>query len=107
MENTAAVKALFMIVNAGFAEDVIDIARAAGIKGATIFNTRGEGAHHESFFGITVDTEKEMIMSVTSADTAERAMAAVKEQAGITTPAHSVCFTLPIEKMVGISMEDI
>jgi len=96
-------KLLFMIVNAGFAEEVISIAREAGARGATILNARGEGAHHESFWGITVDTEKEMILCVTDEQTAEKAVAVIKETAGINTPAHSVCFVLPIEKVLGLS----
>ena len=104
METASDIKALFMIVNAGFAESVIETARAAGVTGATIFSARGEGHHHASFMGITVDTEKEMILTVADAQTAERAIAAVKETAGIKTPAHGVCFTMPVEKMIGIAM---
>lgn len=104
MENAGDMKALFMIVNAGFAEDVIEIARGAGVKGATILNARGEGAHHESIMGITVDIEKEMILSIADKDTAVKAMAAITEKAGIKTPAHSVCFMIPVDEMVGINM---
>ena len=97
------IKALIMIVNAGFGEEVIEIAREAGIKGATILNARGEGSQHESFMGITIDTEKEMIFSVIDKDGAENVMAVLKEKAGIKTPAHCICFTLPIEKVTGIT----
>ena len=103
MESTANIKMLLMVVNAGFGEEVIEIAQEAGVKGATILNARGEGAHHESIMGITVDTEKEMVLSVTDEATAEKAMAAVKEKAGIKTPAHSICFTMPVDKTIGIS----
>ena len=103
MENSSNMKALFMIVNAGFAEEVIETAREAGIRGATILNARGEGAHHESFLGITMDTEKEMIWCITDENTAEKAMAAVGEKAGIKTPAHSICFTMPVDKTIGIN----
>ena len=102
METCNDMKALFIIVNAGFAEEVIDMTRAAGVTGATIFSARGEGAHHEMFMGITVDTEKELILSVTEKAAAERAMEVIKEKAGIKTPAHGVCFLLPVEKVIGI-----
>ena len=95
-------KALFIIVNAGFADEVITIARENGVRGATILNSRGEGIHHESILGITVDTEKEMILCVTDENTAEMAMSAVKEKAGVKTPAHSICFTMPVENVIGI-----
>jgi len=102
MENKH-LKALFMVVNAGFAEDVIEIAREEGVKGATIFNARGEGSHHESFLGITVDTEKEMVFCITDEHTAEKAMESVKDKAGIKTAAHCICFTMPVEKTVGLT----
>jgi nitrogen regulatory protein PII len=95
-------KALFIVVNAGFAESVLEIARTLGVQGATIMNARGEGMQHESFMGITVDTEKEIIVAVTDEEIARKVMAAVKEQVGIDTPAHSICFMMPVESMTGI-----
>ena len=104
METTGDMKALFIIVNAGFSEAVIEIAQAAGVTGATIFCARGEGAHHEKFMGITVDTEKELILSISEKTAAEKAMEAIREKAGIKTPAHGVCFLMPVEKVVGLRM---
>jgi nitrogen regulatory protein PII len=104
MDDNETMKALFMIVNAGFVEEVMEIARAAGIRGATILNARGESARHKSILGITVNTEKEVILSIVDEYTAEKVMAAVKEKAGIGTIAHSVCFVMPVEKIIGISM---
>jgi nitrogen regulatory protein PII len=95
------IKALFIVVNAGFVDEIIDIARAEGARGATIINARGEGLNVEKIMGITVDSEKEMVLSLVDEDTAEKIMAAVKEKAGICTPAHGVCFMLPVEKMTG------
>lgn len=95
-------KALFIVVNAGYSDEVIEIAREAGARGATVLNARGEGATHEVFMGITVDSEKEIILCVVGADIADKVMEAVKQKAGIETASHGVCFSLPIDKMVGI-----
>ena len=56
--------------------------------------------------GITVDSEKDMILCVTDAATSERAMQAIREKAGIKTPAHSICFTLPVDKTVGVDLPE-
>lgn len=101
MEPNANVKALFIIVNAGHATSVIDVVREVGVKGATILNARGDGARHALFLGITLDPEKEIILTIVDAETAANAMAAIKEKAGIESPAHSVCFSLPVEKTIG------
>ena len=106
METKGNLRALFIIVNAGFADEVTEITRKTGVKGATVLNARGEGAHHESFLGITVDTEKEIIMSVTDENTAEKAMAVIKEKAGIKTPVHGICFTMPVDKTVGMNVTE-
>ncbi|MGF7143175.1 nitrogen regulatory protein PII [Anaerotaenia torta] len=103
MEKANNLKALYIIVNAGFAEEVVEMAREAGARGATIINARGTGAMHKAILGITIDTEKEIILSVVDADTAERIVAAVNTKSGFKTPANGICFTMPIDKMVGIN----
>jgi len=97
-------RALMVVVNAGFADDIIEAVREVGVRGATIFNARGEGARHESILGITVDTEKDMILCVVDESTAEKAMNVIKEKFGIKTPAHSICFTMPVEHTAGINI---
>ena len=104
MENIHEIKALFIIANAGFADDIVELTREEGVGGATILKARGEGVRHESFMGITVDAEKDMILSVVDEITAEKAMAAIKEKMGIKTPAHGVCFTIPVDKIVGVNV---
>jgi len=96
MENK---KALFIIVNAGFAGAIVDITRAEGASGATIINARGEQTKHQTIMGITVDSEKEVVLTIVDGKVAARIMTAVKENAGISTPAHGVCFFMPVEGM--------
>lgn len=96
-------KALFVVVNAGFSQEIVDIARGLGAGGATILNGRGEGTTNKTIMGITVDLEKEMVLTLVEADTALRIMEAVKEKAGAKTPAHGVCFLMPVDKMTDIS----
>ena len=103
MENTATMKALFIIVNVGFTDDVLVLAREHGVRGATILSARGESSHHESILGVTVDVEKDLVFCIVEADIAKKVMAAVKEKAGVETRAHGVCFTLPVDKTVGIA----
>jgi len=94
-------KALYVIVNAGFAEEIIDIARAEGARGATIINARGGGAKNQTIVGITVDSEKEIVLSIVEGKMALRIMEAIKQNAGIGTNAHAVCFVLPVDRMSG------
>ena len=90
-------KALYIIVNAGFASEVVDIARSLGSTGATIINARGSVAKPKTILGITIDTEKEIVLSVVEKDVAVKIMEQVKEKAGVGTAAHGLCFFLPVE----------
>ena len=56
---------IFAIVNAGFAEEAMNVARANGARGGTILNARGVAKEKEAaFFGITLHAEKEILMLV-------------------------------------------
>lgn len=90
-------KALYIIVNAGFSTQVVEIARSMGSTGATILNARGSVAKPKTILGITIDTEKEIVLSVVEKDVAVKIMEAVKEQAGAGSAAHGLCFFLPVE----------
>ena len=98
-------KALYIIVNAGFAAEVVDIARSLGSTGATIINARGSVAKPKTILGITIDTEKEIVLSVVEKDIAVKIAEAIKEKAGVGTNAHGLCFFLPVE-MSTITIHD-
>ncbi len=51
--------------------------------------------------GITIDSEKEIVLSVVDAEMVTPILDAIVDEAGIGTPAHSVCFVLPVENMTG------
>ena len=56
---------LTVIVNHGYADDVMAEARKAGAAGGTILNARGTGKEEDvKFFGITLVPEKEMLLIV-------------------------------------------
>lgn len=90
-------KALYIIVNAGFSATVVDIARSLGATGATIINARGSVAKPKTIFGITIDTEKEIVLSVVEKEIAVKIVEAIREKAGVGTAAHGLCFFLPVE----------
>lgn len=63
MDQTPKYKALYVIVDKGNAETVIDTATAHGARGGTIINARGSGIHErQKFFGLEIEPEKEMIL---------------------------------------------
>lgn len=104
MQNTD-MKALYIVVNAGFAEQVLGYIRTKGSTGATIINARGISALQKDIMGISVDTEKEIVLTVIESLKADAIIDAINQNTLFKTEARGVCFTLPVTKSVGIASE--
>lgn len=94
---------ILCIVNAGFSENVMDAAKAAGARGGTVLHARGTGAKEaETFFGITVQEEKEMVMILVPAEIKADVLHTLYHAVGLNTPGHGIAFSLPVDEVVGI-----
>ncbi len=98
-------KLIITVVNSGFADEVVDIAREKGATGATIFNARGTGMQNKSFLGIKVEPEKAVVMIVVPVDIVEPIMNTIYEKLGVATPASGVCISLPVDAMTKLRTE--
>ena len=66
------------VVNAGFSQNVMEAARAAGAKGGTVVRARGTAnPESEEFFNITVRPDKEIVMILTKKEIKDAIMHAV------------------------------
>ena len=94
---------IFVIVNAGFAEEAMDVARAEGVRGGTIINARGVAREQEAaFFGITIQPEKEILMMVVEKDIKDRVLNALYSQMGMAKQAKGIAFSLPVSDVAGL-----
>ena len=94
---------IFVIVNAGFAEEAMDVARAEGVRGGTILGARGVAREQEAaFFGITIQPEKEILMMVVEKDSKERVLNALYSQLGMAKQAKGIAFSLPVSDVAGL-----
>ena len=94
---------IFVIVNAGFAEEAMDVARAEGVRGGTILGARGVAREQEAaFFGITIQPEKEILMMVVEKDIKERVLNALYSQMGMAKQAKGIAFSLPVSDVAGL-----
>lgn len=90
-------KALYIIINAGFSSEVVEIARSLGSTGATIINARGSVSKPKTIMGITIDSEKEIVLTIVKKEIAVKIAEEIKEKLGVGTKAHGLCFFLPVE----------
>jgi nitrogen regulatory protein PII len=102
MEVGTDMKALYIVANAGHIDEIMEILRAAGAPGGTVVHARGEGSKHQLFMGITLDYEREVIITIIDKDSADKIMADIKEKAGWETDVRGICYTMPVEKIIGL-----
>ena len=95
---------IFAIVNSGYAEDVMDIAREQGVRGGTILNARGVVKEEAaSFFGITLHQEKEILMMVVEKSIRDNVLNAIYKQMGMAKKAKGIAFSLPVSDVAGLA----
>ena len=94
---------IFAIVNAGFAEEVMDVAREQGVRGGTILNARGVAKEDAAaFFGITLHSEKEILMMVVEKEIRDNVLNAIYREMGMAKAAQGIAFSLPVSDVAGL-----
>ena len=94
---------IFVIVNSGFAEEAMDVAREQGVRGGTILNARGVAREKEaSFFGITIHAEKEILMMVVDKEIRDNVLNALYSRMGMGQKAQGIAFSLPVSDVTGL-----
>ena len=95
---------VFAIVNSGFAEDVMEVAREQGVRGGTILNARGVvNEEAAAFFGITLHADKEILMMVVEKDIKDKVLNAIYKQMGMARKAKGIAFSLPVSDVAGLA----
>ena len=92
------------IVNTGYSEAVMDAAKEFGARGGTVVHARGTAnPEAETFFHITVQPEKEMVMILVPAKLKDDILHALYKAVGLNTPGQGIAFSLPVDRAVGLS----
>lgn len=95
---------IFAIVNSGYAEEAMEIAREEGARGGTILNARGVAREKEAaFFGITIHAEKEILMIVVEKEIRDRILNALYKRMGMDKKAQGIAFSLPVSDVTGLA----
>ena len=90
-----------VIVNAGYAEDIMHAARKAGATGGTIINARGTGKEEDvKFFGITIVPEKDFLLILAAKDQAQAILEAIRATPCLSEPGMGIAFCINVECFV-------
>ena len=94
---------LVVINNQGYSEQIMDAAREAGARGGTVVHARGTGQDQaERFLGISLASEKDVILIVTSSEMKAEMMQNIMRKAGPGTKAGAIVFALPVTDTAGM-----
>ena len=86
-----------VIVNKGYADDVMFAARKSGATGGTVINARGTAREDdEKFFGVHIVPEKDMLVIVVEHDKKEAVLSAIKEVKCLKEPGMGIAFSSPV-----------
>ena len=94
---------ILAIVNSGFADDVMAVARDQGARGGTVLGARGLArADAAAFFGITLHEEKEIVMIVVPKTIRDNVLNAIYKEMGMAKKAQGIAFSLPVTDTAGL-----
>lgn len=96
---------LIVIGNRGYSEQIMDAAREAGATGGTVIHANGTGMKRaEKFFGISLSSERELILIVTATPKKNAIMQSIMKKAGLETDAKAIVFSLPVTDTAGLKL---
>lgn len=108
MENTkcAPIKydLILSVINQGHVDELMESAKAAGARGGTVLHGRRLGVEEEAtkLFGVSMQTEKEIVAILTTHEQKNDIMRAIAQSCGMSTEAHGVIISLPVEDIEGL-----
>ncbi len=96
---------IIVITEPGYTNMVMDAARKAGAYGGTIIHSKGTGMETaEKFMGVSLASEKELVLIVTKTEMKNGIMQSIMKDAGLDTKAKSIAFSLPVTDTAGLRL---
>ncbi len=88
------------LVNRDTSEEVMEVAKAAGAGGGTVVNARRVGLDEgNTFMGMPIQVNKEIILMLTDRKKKLPIMKAVNHSFGLSTPTHGLIFSIPVDSV--------
>lgn len=92
------------IVDGGNSETVVNAAKSAGAKGATIVNAKGSTSKEKNkFFKLNIQPDKQIVLILCDDSQTRNIVEAISKAAGMNTRSHALSFVLPVEEAIGIA----
>lgn len=99
--------AIFVVVERGKADHIVDEAKKVGAVGATIFYGRGTGEKEfKKFFNLQVESSKEIILILTPESKKQSIVDCLVEAGRLDDPGAGILFTVPVGELFGLHHRD-
>lgn len=102
-EKNTMYDAIYVIVEKGKAELVVEAATKVGAKGGTIINARGSGIHETSkLFSMDIEPEREIVLILSESINTEKITASISEELKIDVPGNGIIFIQSVNNVYGV-----
>ena len=99
----AMYKAIYVVVEKGVAEDVVEVATKAGARGATILNARGAGTQEaQTFFSLEIEPEKEKVFIITKDEQKDAIVEAINNYLEVEGAGNGITYVLDVNEAYGL-----
>lgn len=100
----ADVSVIVSVVRKGWGSTVLDASVKAGARGGTVLFGRGAGIHEqEKIFGMSIEPEKEIVLTVVYADQVDTVLTEIVRAAELNDTGRGIAFVLPVDRVVGVA----
>ena len=101
---SAKLSLVVSIVRKGWGSTVLDASIKAGARGGTVLFGRGAGINErEKIFGVSIEPEKEVLLSLVPDALAERVLEEIVRAAELNQTGRGIAFVLPVERVAGVA----
>lgn len=95
---------IMITVNQGYTDEVMSVAKKAGAMGGTVLRARwSDSGMIKSFYGISMQQEKEMILILAGNDIRNEIMQSVNAAYGLTTEAQATVLCIAVDRVFKLS----
>jgi len=104
MKNNSKYETIFVLVNQGFTDAVMEAAISKGARGGTIINARG-GSDKEASknYGVVITPDKELMLILVESKIKEAVIKEIHHVAGIETKAMAIIGSIPADNVIGFA----
>lgn len=95
---------VFVVVDKGNGENVMDAAKEVGAQGGTIINARGSGIHETGkLLNMEIEPEKEVVLIITDNRQTKDIVTNIRDKLDIDKPGKGIIFVQPTNQVYGIN----